>query len=260
MLNLGGKKYTDINAETIDGWVKSGWTWGVPLGHEEYAKAKNGEWNIVLTSSKYVPKNWFPPLKGKKILGLASGGGQQMPVFSALGACCTVLDYSDMQLANERLVAEREHYSINIIKADMSQKFPVDNGEFDIIFHPVSNCYVEDVFHIWEECHRVLKSGGILLAGMDNGMNYIFEDIYKAPLVVTNRLPFNPLKDKELCRKLDTARDGVQFSHTLEEQIGGQIKAGFILTDLYEDTDTDGLLHEYNIPQYIATRAIKSSL
>jgi hypothetical protein len=65
------------------------------------------------------------------------------------------------------------------------------------------------------------------------------------------------LKDNELYKKLDAEKDGVQFSHTMEEQIGGQLKAGFILTDLYEDTDRDGLLHEYNIPQYVATRAIK---
>jgi ubiquinone/menaquinone biosynthesis C-methylase UbiE len=259
MLQLDGKKYTDINAKTIDGWVKNGWTWGIPISHEEYVKAKNGEWNIGLTSGKHVPKNWFPPLKDKKILGLAAGGGQQMPVFSALGACCTVLDYSDMQIANEKLVAEREHYSIHIVKADMSQIFPFHDNEFDMIFHPVSNCYVEDVFHVWKECYRLLKRGGILLAGMDNGMNFIFEDIYKAPLVVTNKLPFNPLRDTELCKKLDNAKDGVQFSHTIEEQIGGQIKAGFILTDLYEDMDADGLLREYNIPQYIATRAIKTN-
>jgi ubiquinone/menaquinone biosynthesis C-methylase UbiE len=257
MLNQDGKKYTDINAETIDGWVKNGWTWGIPISHEEYIKAQNGEWNVVLTGSKYVPKEWFPPLKGKKILGLASGGGQQMPVFSALGACCTVLDYSDMQIAAEKLVAEREHYSIDIIKADMSQRLPFNDGEFDIIFHPVSNCYVEDVFHIWKECRRVLKKGGLLLAGMDNGMSYLFGDIYKEPLAVVHKLPFNPLKNEELYKSLDKAKDGIQFSHTIEEQIGGQIKAGFILTDLYEDTDKDGLLHEYNIPQYIATRAFK---
>jgi ubiquinone/menaquinone biosynthesis C-methylase UbiE len=257
MLDLNGKKYTDTNAKTIDGWVANGWTWGIPITHEEYIKAKNGEWNVVLTSSKYVPKEWFPALKDRKILGLASGGGQQMPIFSALGACCTVLDYSDMQLASEKIVAERENYSINFIKADMSQRFPFNDCEFDIIFHPVSNCYIEDVFHVWNECYRVLKEGGILLAGMDNGMNFLFEDIYKGPLTVVNKLPFNPLKNDELYKKLDNAKDGIQFSHTIEEQIGGQLKAGFILTDLYEDMDKDGLLNEYNIPQYIATRAIK---
>jgi SAM-dependent methyltransferase len=257
MLNLNGRSYTDINAETINGWVKEGWIWGIPISHEEYLRAKNGVWDVLLTPGKYVPKDWFPPLEDKKILGLASGGGQQMPVFSALGASCTVLDYSDAQLASEKRIAEQENYAIRCIKADMTRGLPFKDGEFDIIFHPVSNCYVEDVLPVWKECFRVLKTGGLLLAGMDNGLNYIFDDIYTAPLVVTNKLPFNPLKDEGLRKKLDNAEDGVQFSHTLEEQIGGQLEAGFMLTGLYEDTDRDGLLREYNIPQYIATRAVK---
>lgn len=257
MLNLEGKKYSDINAQTINGWVKDGWTWGIPITHDEYVKAKKGEWNVLLGGSKYVPKEWFPLLRDKKILGLACGGGQQMPIFAALGADCTVLDYSDSQLANEKLVSEREKYSINIVKADMTQKLPFKDCEFDMIFHPVSNCYVEDVYHVWNECYRILKEGGVLLAGMDNGMNFLFEDIYKEPLVVVNKMPFNPLKNQELFEKLDNRKDGIQFSHTLEEQIGGQLKAGFIITDLYEDGDKDGYLYEYNIPQYIVTRSVK---
>jgi ubiquinone/menaquinone biosynthesis C-methylase UbiE len=248
--------YTNINAKTIDNWVKGGWEWGIPVSHEEYEKAKQGEWGVFLTPTKYVPKEWFLTLAGKKLLGLASGGGQQMPIFSAAGADCTVLDYSDAQLASEKLVSEREHYSINIVKADMTQRFPFDDCSFDIIFHPVSNCYIEDVYHVWNECFRVLKKGGILLAGMDNGINFLFDDYDTLPLVVVNKLPYNPLHDKELYEKLAKSDDGIQFSHTLEEQINGQLKAGFILTNLYEDNDTRGLLGEY-VPLYIATRAVK---
>ena len=40
-------------------------------------------------------------------------------------------------------------------------------------------------------------------------------------------------------------------------QIGGQLKAGFIITDLYEDTNGSGKLHEYNIPTFVAIRTIK---
>ena len=70
------KKYTDINAETIDRWVKSGWEWGIPITHEDFIDATNGKWEMVLTPTKPVPKNWFPAsLKGLKVLGLASGGG-----------------------------------------------------------------------------------------------------------------------------------------------------------------------------------------
>ena len=86
-------QYQDINARVIDRWVEEGWEWGVPVSHEEFEQAKTGRWNMVLTPTKPVPHSWFGDLKGKKVLGLASGGGQQMPIFAALGAQCTVLDY-----------------------------------------------------------------------------------------------------------------------------------------------------------------------
>ena len=247
--------YTSINSKTIDNWIEHGWEWGIPITHDEYVKALNGEWAVLLTPVKPVPKSWFPALKGKRLLGLASGGGQQMPIFSALGASCTVLDYSDVQLASEKMVAEREKYQIDIVKADMTKTFPFGDGSFDIIFHPVANCYIEDVYHVWNECYRVLKSGGTLLAGLDNGLNFLFDD-EKLPLTVSNKLPFNPLKNREQYQKIEEARDGIQFSHTMEEQIGGQLKAGFILKDLYEDRNNSGLLKDY-APSFVATLAVK---
>ena len=113
-------KYQDINAQTIDRWILDGWEWGKPISHEVFEKAQQGDWNVFLTPVKPVPHEWLGNLTGKKILGLASGGGQQMPVFTALGAICTVLDYSPLQLESERLVAEREGYEIRIIRGDMS--------------------------------------------------------------------------------------------------------------------------------------------
>ena len=98
-------KYQDINARTIDLWVENGWEWGRPISHEVYEKAKKGEWDVFLTPVQTVPHAWFGALAGKKVLGLASGGGQQMPIFAALGAECTVLDYSRRQLEAERMVA-----------------------------------------------------------------------------------------------------------------------------------------------------------
>ena len=39
----------------------------------------------------------------------------------------------------------------------MTKTLPFENENFDIVFHPVSNCYVEDVQHIFNEAYRVLK-------------------------------------------------------------------------------------------------------
>lgn len=247
-------KYTDINSKTIDRWVKEGWEWGIPIDHNTFLDAKNGKWDVLLTPTKPMPKEWFPEsIRGLKILGLASGGGQQMPIFKALGADVTVLDYSLEQLKSEEMVAKRENYSINIIRYDMSNPLPFKDEEFDIIFHPVSNVYVEDVKSIFRECYRILKKGGILVSGLDNGINFITND----EITIENKMPFNPLKNQEQMDRLIEEDDGIQFSHTLEEQIGGQLETGFIITDLYEDTNGYGRLHELNVPCFFATRSIK---
>ena len=256
-------EYVDINAKAIDRWIEEGWEWGIPVSHEVFDAAKNGEWDVLLTPTKPVPHEWFLPflkagrLDKTKLLGLASGGGQQMPVFSALGASCTVLDYSDRQLESERLVAKREGYDIDIVKADMTKRLPFSNNSFDVIFHPVSNSYIEDVYHVWNECFRVLKSGGILLAGMENGFNFIVNDFTARPMVIENKLPYNPLKNQEQMKHTLDEDGSVQFSHTFEEQIGGQLKAGFVLTDVYEDFDNDADAISDGIPAYWASRAVK---
>ena len=246
--------YTEINADTIDRWVEAGWEWGVPISHEQFVDALNGRWSMLLTPTKPVPKDWYPELTGKKVLGLASGGGQQMPVFAALGAECTVLDYSEKQIESDLSVAGREGYQIDAIRADMTKPLPFDSDSFDLIFYPVSNCYIEDVMHVWRECYRILKKGGRLMAGLDNGFNFLFDEEEKK---IKYRLPFNPLKDGELLKSLEKEDSGIQFSHTLEEQIRGQLKAGFMLLDLYEDTNGTGFLHEYGVPTFWATMAVK---
>ena len=246
--------YQDKNAQTIDRWIEEGWEWGRPVTHAEYVSALHGHAQIFLTPTKPVPMAWLGDLKGKRVLGLASGGAQQMPLLTAMGARCTVLDYSPRQIESERMVAAREGYAINIIRADMTKPLPFENEAFDLIVHPVSNCYVEAVEPIFRECFRVLKKGGALLCGLDNGVNFMFDDDENR---LVNTFPFNPLKNPEQMAQLEATDSGVQFSHTLDEQLGGQLRAGFVLADLYEDTNGSGNLHAHNIPSFIATRAVK---
>ena len=248
------EEYTSINAKVIDSWASSGWQWGIPIDHETFTKAKAGVWSVLLTPTTPVPKAWFGEIKGKSLLGLASGGGQQIPIFAACGANCTVFDYSEKQLESEKLVSERENYSVQIIRGDMTQTLPFSDQSFDIIFHPVSNCYVKDVQHIWNECYRILKPNGLLLSGLDNGLNYLFDDEEKN---IVRKLPFDPLEDKKLFESSLKNDWGIQFSHTIEEQIGGQLLAGFQLTDIYHDTNGFGNLHVHNVPSFFATRAVR---
>lgn len=247
-------EYQKINAQTIDSWCAEGWEWGKPISPEACEAVRQGQWNVLLSPTKPVPHDWFGNLAGKKLLGLASGGGQQIPVFALLGAQCTLLDYSAAQCESDRAVAAREGYAVEIIQADMTKPLPFADETFDLIFHPVSNCYIEKVEPVFRECFRVLKRGGVLLGGYDIGINYIFDEAEKT---VTYKLPFNPLKDGKLLEESLRTNSGIQFSHTMEEQLGGQLKAGFRITELYEDTNGVGNLHDHNVPSFVAVRAVK---
>ncbi len=248
------ENYTDVNAATWDLWAREGCEWTLPISHEEYEQVTAENYRVYLTPCIPVPHDWLGNLKGKKLLGLASGGGQQMPVFCKLGAECTVFDYSISQLEKEKMVSAREGYDISIIRGDMTKPLPFLDASFDLIFHPVSNCYVEELDPIWKECFRVLKKGGRLLVGFDNGLNFL---VNEDTLQLENPLPFNPLKmPKEKMEAMIQNGEGVQFSHSLEEEIGGQLRAGFTLKALYEDRDRTGSLKDY-APQYAATLSEK---
>ncbi|MFA5451160.1 MAG: class I SAM-dependent methyltransferase [Dehalococcoidales bacterium] len=150
--------------------------WTVPVSSDVIEKARRGQWSIVMTPLKPVPREWFPPsIKGLEILCLASGGGQQGPVLAAAGAHVIVLDNSPRQLEQDKMVAEREGLEMRLIEGDMRDLSVFADETFDCIVHPTSNLFVPDVKPVWRECYRVLKSGGTLIAGFCNPIMYMFD-------------------------------------------------------------------------------------
>ena len=67
---------------------------------EAIEEARQGRWEIVLTPTKPVPRDWLE-VEGRHVLCLASGGGQQAPILAAAGATVTVLDNSPKQLERD---------------------------------------------------------------------------------------------------------------------------------------------------------------
>jgi len=252
------------NRHAWDKQVEIGNEWTQPVGPEAIAAARRGEWTIVLTPTKPVPHEWLPNLVGKRVLCLASGGGQQGPVLAAAGAQVTVLDNSPKQLERDRLVAEREGLSITTVEGDMADLHMFSGGSFDIIVHPVSNVFAPDVRPVWKEAFRVLGKGGILIAGFDNPALFLFDYALverTGKLEVKNVLPYSDIQHltEEDARRFREEGTPLEFSHSLEDQIGGQIAAGFAITGFYEDRDPDEADNPLSkfMPVFIATRAVK---
>jgi ubiquinone/menaquinone biosynthesis C-methylase UbiE len=246
----------DYNREAWDREVERGNEWTVPAAPDVIEAARQGRWEIVLTETKPVPKDWFPDLEGADVLCLASGGGQQATVLAAAGANVTVLDNSPGQLAQDRLVAKRDGLALSTVEGDMADLSVFPDGSFDLVFHPVSNLFAPEVRPLWAEAFRVLRRRESLLAGFLNPAVYIFDlelvDI-SGELQVRYTLPYADATSKseeEVARQIEQG-EPLEFSHTLEDQIGGQIEAGF-----YEDSHRDDPIAAH-MPTYIATRAIK---
>lgn len=251
----------EYNRRAWDRQVEGGNRWTVPVGPEVIEEARRGRWAVLLTEQKPVPREWFPAeMRGVELLCLASGGGQQGPTFAAAGARVTVLDNSPAQLAQDRLVAERDGLQLSTFEGDMADLSRFAEGSFDLVFHPVSNLFAPDVRPVWREAFRVLRRGGVLLAGFNNPAFYIFgsQDEGHERLEVRYALPFSDLDSLDAAEREKLLASGapVEFSHTLEDQLGGQLDAGFHLTGLYEDSHRGMRLSEF-MPTYIATRAVK---
>jgi SAM-dependent methyltransferase len=249
------------NRRAWDAEVERGNEWTVPVSRERIEEARQGRLRIRLSEQKPAPREWFPEdLRGVEVLCLASGGGQQAPVLSAAGARVTVLDNSPNQLAQDRAVAEREGLDLKTVEGDMADLSTFADESFDLIYHPVSNLFVPDVRPVWREAFRVLRRGGVLLAGFLNPAYFIFDLALaeRGVLEVKNVLPYSDADSlgQEERRRRVAEREVFEFSHTLADLIGGQCDAGFLLAGLYEDHHRTSPQAKY-MATYIATRALK---
>jgi SAM-dependent methyltransferase len=255
----------DIHQHNRESWNKNvaeGCPWSVPVTSEDIAAARRGKGRLYLTPTKPVPRDWVGDVRGKDVLCLAAGGGQQGPIVAAAGANVTVLDYCPAQLEIDREVMQREGLDYRLVDGSMDDLSMFADEAFDLIVHPVSNCYVPDVHPVWRECHRVLRPGGVLLAAFCNPVMYIFDPmkIAEGELVVRYSLPSSDAetldpKDREW---MIAEKEAFQFGHLLQDQIGGQIAAGFVITGFFEDYMPDAPWAEY-LPSKIATRGVKAA-
>ena len=258
----------DIRAYNRYAWdlaVERRSQWTVPVDSSAIAAARQGDWRIVLTPAKAVPRNWFPAFDGAEILCLAAGGGQQGPVLAAAGeragARVTVFDNSPRQLAQDRYVAEREGLDLATVEGDMRDLRVFPDQRFSLIVNPCSNLFIPEVRPLWRECARVLKIGGVLLAGFVNPVLYLFDQNAgdDGVLQVRHKLPYSDLASISETERKSYIRAGeaLEFGHTLTDQIAGQIDAGFALTGFYEDRWEGQPPAEFT-DTYIATRSQKT--
>ncbi len=249
---------SDYNRKVWNSYVTKKVRWTIPVSEEEIDRAKRGLWNIILTPTKPVPHQWFPDLKNLKILGLASGGGQQGPILAALGADVTIFDNSENQLEQDKVLSEKFNLNMKTLQGDMKDLSVFADHTFDLIFNPCSVVFVDHLKPVWQECFRILRPKGILMTGLINPIifqldqeNHPFTLVFSQPYSDLHSLPKEKLDD------LIDNNETMEFGHSLTDQIGGQLSAGFNMTDFYEDDWNGEKMIDKFLPSFLATRAVK---
>lgn len=261
------------NQEIWDRHVLRGQRWTRPASPEAVLRARAGDLSdVTLCASKPIPASWYPKaLASARILCLAGGGGQQSILLAAAGAKSVVVyDASQRQLEQDRLAAARERFdNISCVQGDMRNLDVFEDASFDLIVHPVSNCFVPDILPVWRSCYRVLKPGGALLSGFNNPVVYSYDEQLwwtSSEARLVHSIPYSDLvsrQPREL-ERMQERGDALEFGHSLEEQIQGQCAVGFVIAGFYEDVwpqdeEAPEQFARQNelFPQFMATRALK---
>lgn len=197
--------------------------------------AQNGKLELTLGIAKPVPKDWLCNINGKEVLCLAGAGGLQAPLLATVGAKVTVIDISQKMLDKDIMMARKYNLNIQIEHGNMTDLSRFKDETFDYIINPASLFYVPSVHKVFKECYRVLKQGGSLILAAPNPIAYVCDYIddenggyYKA----VNKMPYSSAEHPD-------QGDWIEFGHTMDDYIGGQIACGFAITGYMEDQQDD---------------------
>jgi SAM-dependent methyltransferase len=153
---------------------------------------------------------------------------------------------------------------LDVVQGDMRDLSAFADGSFDLVFHPISNLYVPDIRPVWRECFRVLRAGGTLLSSFYNPVVFVGDrdPAYAQQGLIRPRfaLPYSDLEqlDAEALAEKERRGEALVFGHGLDQQIGGQLQAGFVLTGFYEDHQPrPRFVIDRYLPTFLASRANK---
>lgn len=237
--------------------------WAYLARHGCDASQPYGSYQFSFAYQLLDPEGWIPWSSIKTVLCLAGGGGQQGPLFAALGLRVTVVDLSPDQLNLDRLGAEQLGLSIECVEADMLDLSYFQDRQFDLIYQPVSACYVPDVRRVYHEVARLLAAGGYYWVQHWNPVQIQLSSDQSwdgsAYRIAHPQQPNQPVVWKS--RKGHQSDPGTtcwHFIHPLSHLIGGLCDAGFIILrftegaagDLRSPPGSDAHLAAYIPPFY----------
>ncbi len=174
-------------------------------------------------------------IAGQHVLCLAAGGGRHSALYSTAGAIVTVVDISPGMLELDRQVAQERQLQVRLFEGTMKSLPMLKDREFDIVVHPVSTCYIDDLMATYSEIARVLRPGGLYISQHKQPTNLqasleTTDGRYMIELPIQGNLAATPPSSPSRLRETGTR----EVIHSLQALLGGMCRAGFSIEDLTE--------------------------
>ncbi len=250
----------EANSKAWDAEVRNNNYWTRPVSDESIESARKGKPGLWISPFKMVPLTWLEPIRGKKVLNLCGGGGQQTPILAAYGCDVTTVDISAAQIQQDREALRKYDLTAQLIRANiLDMDFP--DSSFEAVIMPQALNFIDDIDRVFKMIRKLIVDGGHFMFGTANPILYTFDEkVQERKLRMKYTIPFadtTSLSEKELQRRV-AKNDTVEFSHTLETVLGGVIGSGFIIDGFYTDDcgsePTDSFVHDSHLA--IRTKAV----
>jgi len=253
--------YLRVNERAWDEETEKGNHWTIPASHEAIMDAKAGKPHIFLTPDREIPSSWLEGLGGKALC-IASGGGQEGPIYASMGLDVTVLDISEKQLERDKETAKREGLRIRTIKGSMEDLSIFKDGEFDHVMNPVSVNFIPDAKSFYRDLGRIVRKGGTLITAFANPALYMFDEkkLMKGKMEIKYTLPFSAsssLSKKER-KRIEKGNGTLEYSHTMEYIFTGLAEGGFHVTGLISDGSSFEPIDSFLKECYFIVHAVKA--
>jgi SAM-dependent methyltransferase len=225
--------YRAVNRDAWSQLARQGSDSSMPYGPREFATAK----------SRLDPYDWIPWPEVRQIMCLASGGGQQAPLFASLGCRVVSADICPEQLDRDRQTARRHGFDIECVEADMLDLAALHGRDFDLVYQAISGCYVPDIRHLYSEVSRVVKTGGYYRVEHWNPVHMQLADDRWWTGRGYELIRSYTADRKHIWQRANPEEGSTtecwHYLHTLTDLIGGLCDAGFRILRFSERGDVD---------------------
>lgn len=199
---------------------------------DEYKKLRESPNNCNILEEKPAFFALLPDLKGKSVLDLGCGFGENCGEFRKMGASnVTGLDLSEKMLE----VAASEHPEIDFIRGDMSDLSCIGK-QYDIVVSSLAVHYLENFESFAKQVYLILKQGGWFVFSQEHPINTA--GLYGS----FNRdesghiISFNLDNYMESGKRSQTwfVDNVIKYHRTFSEIINALCSAGFVISEVVE--------------------------